>query len=35
MSSRARRLYLGLVTSGWLAAMVIAGQAVTTPWKFL
>jgi hypothetical protein len=34
MSSRARRLYLGLVTSGWLAAMVIAGQAVTTPWKF-
>jgi hypothetical protein len=34
MSSRGRRLYIGLLTSGWLAALVLAGQAVTCPWKF-
>jgi hypothetical protein len=34
MSSRGRRFYIGLLTSGWLAALVIAGQAVTTPWRW-
>jgi hypothetical protein len=33
MTSRARRLYVGLITSGWLVALVVAGQAKTNPWK--
>ena len=34
MSSRTRRFYIGLLTSGWLVALAVAGQAVTQPWKF-
>jgi hypothetical protein len=32
--SRTRKLYIGLITSGWMAALIVAGQATTTPWKF-
>jgi hypothetical protein len=33
MTSRTRRYYTGLITSAWLVALVVGGQAVINPVK--
>jgi hypothetical protein len=35
MTARAKRLYVATITSGWLVALVVAGQAGINPIKWV